>query len=78
MVEKQVQEEQRLLQERVLGNLMERYIKEICDRNKQLVEVSQQREKLEVQKGDGVDERELHKMEEEMEQIVKVYDKQVQ
>eukprot|EP00347_Sterkiella_histriomuscorum_P021445 403333951 len=77
VVKKAIEEDQIRNQSKVLGELVDKYIQQIFERNRKLVEVIRIKEDIEAKIQSSVNEEEIRQMQDELQSLIKQYEKLV-
>jgi hypothetical protein len=77
VVKKGIEEDQIRNQQLMLGQLVEKYISQIFERNKKIVDIIRVKEDIESKIQTNVKEEEIFAMKEELQQLIKQYEKLV-
>jgi hypothetical protein len=75
VVKKAIEEDQLRNQSKVLGELVDKYIQHIFDRNRKIVEVVRVKEEIESRINTNVNEEEIRTMQDELASLIKQYEK---
>lgn len=77
MLQKQLEEDQTRNQVKVLGEIVDKYVQQVQEKNRKMVEVIRVKEEVEAKIQNNVNEAEIKAMQDELQGLIKQYEKLV-